>query len=63
MIPSEPAKKAKEVAKISKDFVAFLETVKAEVTEGIEPDENGKLPFESMDKSHCHQIKYFFIIL
>jgi gliding motility-associated protein GldM len=48
---AEPAKKAKEVAKISKDFVAFLETVKAEVTEGIEPDENGKLPFESMDKS------------
>lgn len=48
---AEPAKKAKEVEKISKDFVAFLETVKAEVTEGIEPDENGKLPFEAMDKS------------
>ncbi len=48
---AEPARKAKEVAKISKDFTAFLETVKAEVVEGIEPDENGKLPFESMDKS------------
>lgn len=48
---AEPAKKAKEVAKLSKDFVAFLETVKAEVTEGIEPDENGKFPFEAMDKS------------
>ena len=48
---AEPARKAKEVAKLSKDFVAFLETVKAEVTEGIEPDENGKLPFEAMDKS------------
>ncbi|MEY2738259.1 MAG: hypothetical protein RL259_168 [Bacteroidota bacterium] len=48
---AEPAKKAKEVAKLSKDFVTFLETVKAEVTEGIEPDENGKLPFEAMDKS------------
>ena len=46
-----PAKQAKEVAKISKDFAAFLETVKAEVVEGIEPDETGKLPFESMDKS------------
>ena len=47
-----PAKQAKEVAKISKDFVAFLETVKSEVTEGITPDEKtGKLPFESMDKS------------
>ena len=48
---AESAKKATEVNKISKDFVAFLETVKAEVTEGIEPDENGKLPFEAMDKS------------
>jgi len=48
---AESAKKAKEVNQISKDFVAFLETVKAEVTEGIEPDENGKLPFEAMDKS------------
>ncbi|RTL13745.1 MAG: gliding motility protein GldM [Flavobacteriaceae bacterium] len=48
---AEPAKKAKEVAKISKDFVAFLETVKSEVVEGFEPNENGKLPFESMDKS------------
>lgn len=49
---AEPAKKAKEVANISKEFVAFLETVKAEVTEGYTPDEKtGKLPFESMDKS------------
>ncbi len=48
---AESAKKAKEVNQISKDFVAFLETVKAEVTEGFEPDENGKLPFEAMDKS------------
>jgi gliding motility-associated protein GldM len=49
---AEPARKAKEVAKLSKDFVAFLETVKAEVTEGYTPDEKtGKLPFESMDKS------------
>ena len=49
---AESAKKAKEVSKISKDFVAFLETVKVEVTEGYTPDEKtGKLPFESMDKS------------
>ncbi|WP_297869818.1 gliding motility protein GldM [uncultured Flavobacterium sp.] len=48
---AEPAKKAKEVAKISKDFVSFLESVKSEVVEGFEPNENGKLPFESMDKS------------
>ena len=49
---AEPARKAKEVEKLSKDFVAFLETVKTEVTEGYTPDEKtGKLPFESMDKS------------
>ncbi|MES2862917.1 MAG: gliding motility protein GldM [Bacteroidota bacterium] len=48
---AESAKKAVDVAKISKEFTAFIETVKAEVTEGIEPDENGKLPFEAMDKS------------
>ena len=49
---AEPARKAKEVSKISKDFVSFLETVKAEVTEGIEVDEKtGKLPFETMDRS------------
>ncbi len=48
---AESAKKAVEVAKISKAFTAFIETVKSEVTEGIEPDENGKLPFEAMDKS------------
>jgi gliding motility-associated protein GldM len=49
---AEPAKKAKDVAKISKDFIDFLETVKSEVTEGYTPDEKtGKLPFESMDKS------------
>ena len=48
---AESAKKAVEVEKISKDFIKFLDGVKAEVTEGIEPDENGKLPFESMDKS------------
>ena len=49
---AEPAKMAKEVAKLSKDFTAFLESVKAEVTEGIVVDEKtGKLPFEAMDKS------------
>ncbi|MES2544898.1 MAG: gliding motility protein GldM [Bacteroidota bacterium] len=47
----ESARKAAEVAKVSKSFIKFLDGVKAEVTEGIEPDENGKLPFEAMDKS------------
>jgi gliding motility-associated protein GldM len=47
-----PAKMAQEVSKISKEFTAFLESVKSEVTEGIAVDEEtGKLPFEAMDKS------------
>ncbi|WP_322549822.1 gliding motility protein GldM [Flavobacterium psychraquaticum] len=49
---AEPAKKAAEVSKISKDFVTFLEKVKKEVTEGFEVDaKTGKLPFETMDRS------------
>ena len=48
---AEPAKKAKEVEKVSNEFVAFLGTLKSEVTEGFEVDKNGKLPFEAMDKS------------
>lgn len=48
----ESAKKAQEVSRISKEFIKFLDNVKAEVTEGIEVDEKtGKLPFEAMDKS------------
>lgn len=46
------AKMAQDVSKISKEFVAFIETLKKEVTEGFEVDsKTGKLPFESMDKS------------
>lgn len=48
---AESAKKAVEVEKLSKEFIKFLDGVKGEVTEGIEVDENGKLPFEAMDKS------------
>lgn len=49
---AEPAKMAQEVSKLSKEFTAYLESVKSEVTEGIEVDEEtGKLPFEAMDKS------------
>ncbi|MFD2910016.1 gliding motility protein GldM [Flavobacterium ardleyense] len=48
----ESARKAVEVAKISKEFTAFLETAKVEATKGFEIDkETGKLPFEAMDKS------------
>ena len=55
---AESAKKATEVAKISKQFVTFLEGVKGEVTAGYEVDENGKLPFEAMDKSSIDE-KWF----
>jgi gliding motility-associated protein GldM len=49
---AESAKKAKEVANLSNSFIAFIDKVKAEVTEGIAVDEKtGKLPFEAMDKS------------
>ncbi len=49
---AEPARMAKEVAKISKEFVDFLETVKTEVKGDFKEDpETGKLPFEAMDKS------------
>ena len=55
---AESAKKATEVAKISKQFVTFIESVKGEVTAGYEVDENGKLPFEAMDKSSIDE-KWF----
>ena len=55
---AESAKKASEVAKISKQFVSFIESVKGEVTSGYEVDENGKLPFEAMDKSSIDE-KWF----
>ena len=55
---AESAKKASEVAKISKQFVSFIESVKGEVTAGYEVDENGKLPFEAMDKSSIDE-KWF----
>ena len=48
----ESSRKAVEVAKISKEFTAFLESAKVEATKGFEIDkETGKLPFEAMDKS------------
>jgi gliding motility-associated protein GldM len=50
----QAAADAKKVAGISKDFYAFLGTLKADATEGVEVDkETGKLPYESMDKGHA----------
>jgi len=50
----QAAAEAKKVASISKDFYAFLGTLKADATEGVEVDkETGKLPYEAMDKGHA----------
>jgi gliding motility-associated protein GldM len=50
----QAAADAKKVAGISKDFYAFLGTLKADATEGVEVDKKtGKLPYESMDKGHA----------
>jgi gliding motility-associated protein GldM len=47
----QAAAEAKKVASISKEFYAFLGTLKADATEGVEIDkETGKLPYEAMDK-------------
>ena len=50
----QAAAEAQNVASISKDFYAFLGTLKADATEGVEVDkETGKLPYEAMDKGHA----------
>jgi gliding motility-associated protein GldM len=50
----QAAADAKKVASISKEFYAFLGTLKADATEGVEVDEEtGKLPYEAMDKGHA----------
>lgn len=50
----QAANDAKKVASISKEFYAFLGTLKADATEGVETDkETGKLPYEAMDKGHA----------
>jgi gliding motility-associated protein GldM len=47
----QAAAEAKKVASISKEFYAFLGTLKKDATEGVEVDpETGKLPYEAMDK-------------
>lgn len=43
------ASTAHKVEAASKKFYAFIETLKAKVLEGVEP-EGGKLPYEAMDK-------------
>ncbi|MFT6748139.1 MAG: gliding motility-associated protein GldM [Flavobacterium sp.] len=57
---AEAANNAKQVASISKDFFAYLGTLKSDATEGIEIDEEtGKLPYEEMDKGATIDEKWF----
>src|SRR5690554_5038591 len=51
--------KATEIRKISADYVAYLESVKAKVTEGFALDEDGNLPFEQMDKGETLDNLFF----
>ncbi|NNT71957.1 gliding motility protein GldM [Flavobacterium sp. IMCC34852] len=46
----EPFQAAKKVEAISKELYTFLGTVKTDVSKDFEREENGKLPYEAMDK-------------
>jgi len=41
---------ANKVKPLSANFYAYLETLKADVTKGLEREKSGKLPYEQMDK-------------
>ncbi|MBF6640527.1 gliding motility protein GldM [Flavobacterium sp. J49] len=45
-----PYEKAKRVEKISKELYDYLATIKTDVSKEFEREENGKLPYEAMDK-------------
>ncbi|SCY70100.1 type IX secretion system motor protein PorM/GldM [Flavobacterium caeni] len=47
---AEPFRKAKEVKVISDNFYKYVESLKKDITTGIEKDKDGKLPYEAMDK-------------
>jgi len=56
----QAASDAKKVADITKDFYAYLGTIKSEITKGIETNkETGKLPYESMDKGDAIDHSFF----
>ncbi|RZJ66409.1 MAG: gliding motility protein GldM [Flavobacterium sp.] len=46
----EAKNSADKIAKISKDFYDFIETLKKDAVVGVEVDKDGKLPYEAMDK-------------
>ncbi|WP_445721972.1 type IX secretion system motor protein PorM/GldM [Flavobacterium sp.] len=47
---SGPNKMAQDISKVSNEFYAYLESIKKDITKDF-PLEDGKLPFEAMDKS------------
>lgn len=47
----ESKKKADQISKISNEFYDFLGKLKTSIEGGFEKAENGKLPYEAMDKS------------
>jgi gliding motility-associated protein GldM len=42
---------ADKVKKLSADFTAYIETLKGDITKDVKREEDGKLPYEAMDKS------------
>lgn len=54
-----PFGKAKKVQQISKEFYSYLSNLKNEVSGEFEREENGKLPYEQMDKGHYIDENWF----
>jgi len=54
-----PFGKAKKVQQISKEFYSYLTNLKNEVSGEFEREENGKLPYEQMDKGHFIDENWF----
>src|SRR5690606_3364248 len=47
---AEPFEKAKKVKPVTDAFYAYIESLKGDITKEVEKNENGKLPYEEMDK-------------
>lgn len=55
----EPYDKAKQVSKISNEFFDYLATLKNSITESTAKTEDGKLPYEQMDKGEPIDSEWF----
>jgi len=56
----QAATDAKKIADITKEFYAYIGSVKSEITKGVEVDkETGKLPYEAMDKADAIDHTFF----